>query len=174
MVEVTVEITQKCNEHCPWCSSNATQDGKHLSIKKIKEFLQGIQEEITRINVSGGEPLLHPKFSEIWWLCHEFCDNVVLYTNAIKKLIFNSHVLEEVLVEANVCLVPGYSVHVPIKCSRLHFLKFIPQGRGINITSIPEMTVSRNFYDPEHCDSCDHVLLQANGIAVIAPCRKEY
>jgi hypothetical protein len=174
MVEVTIEITQYCPFECPECSSNASSEGKHLPYDAITDFL-GKQKDITRINISGGEPLAHPQFFDILKLCYSMCADVRVYTNALKHIMFNSRVIHGVKVEANVDIVPGLNAYIPTReeASTVHLLKFIPQGRGRNIPN-QDVVVSRNFYDPSHCEECSHILLQADGKVVRAPCRKDY
>lgn len=171
MVEVTIEITKKCFNECPWCSTDATPDGEHLGFDKIKEFLDSI-ENIEIINVSGGEPVLHPSFSKIWWYCKSKTDKVVLYTNAFEYIKYNTHVLKEINIEANVAMIPGQECYLSKKV-RNRLLKPINQGRGKGFID-DQIVVSRNFYDPSACDTCDHILLQADGKIVSAPCKKEY
>jgi len=171
MVEVTIEITQWCEHDCPWCSSNASSDGKHLELHQITDFLQD-QSDIERINISGGEPLAHPDFYKILQYCYQITDNVWIYTNAIHQIMYNTHILKEIKIEANTVLAPGEPCYVS-KNVKTHLLKPIPQGRAKNM-KMPEIVVSRNFYDPSACDECNHILLQADGKTVKAPCVKEY
>lgn len=171
MVEVTIEITQWCENHCSWCSSNATSEGSPLEYENIIKFLKG-QNDINRINISGGEPLSHPDFYKILQECYKITDNVWVYTNALRQIIYNSHVLKEIKVEANVVIAPGESCYIP-KNVKTHILKLISQGRAKNLV-LPEITVSRNFYDPSACDTCNHILLQSDGKTMTAPCEKEY
>jgi len=176
-MEVTIEITQFCESMCPYCSTNASPDGSHLPISEIERFLDNLIEtpnvNIERINISGGEPLSHPDFYRVLKLCNSITDEVWVYTNALRRIIYNSDVIDEIHVHANVCVTPGRKIYIPEKAEQVHILKMIRQGRA---KSWPEVniSVSRNFYDPEVCDSCDHLLLQANGKVVKAPCKKEY
>lgn len=174
MTEVTIEITQFCPNNCPECSSNASPKGKHLPLGEIIEFL-GDQENITRINVSGGEPLAHPDFYHIIQYCYTLCGDVRVYTNTLRHIMFNSKIIRGVKIEANVCVVPGQEIYIPTtdEADCAHLLKFVPHGRGKFIKT-QNIVVSRNFWDPEHCERCDHILLQADGKIVTAPCKKTY
>jgi len=175
MVEVTIEITQKCFTYCKYCSSDASPTGKHLSGEKIKEFLNKLDSpSIERINISGGEPLMHPDFWNILQHCRAITKNVWVYTNALDKIIYNSDVIKEIDVEANVVVIPGKEVYIPCKVDRVHLLKLIYQGRAKRLPEGLEITVSRNFWDEEHCKKCNYVLLQADGQVVEAPCKKSY
>ncbi|MGL4392277.1 MAG: radical SAM protein, partial [Fusobacteriaceae bacterium] len=62
-----VEITEACNLNCPICYANSgTQESKqHLSMEKIKKMLDLVvanEKEPDIIQISGGEPTIHPEF----------------------------------------------------------------------------------------------------------------
>lgn len=95
-MEYTLEITQYCEHNCPYCSSNATTQGQHVPLEKILEFLEENNiNENDRINISGGEPLAHPQFYKILQECYKRTKNVWVYTNAIRNIKYNAHVLRE-------------------------------------------------------------------------------
>jgi len=173
-MEVTLEITNFCDHGCDYCSSNAHINGSHLSLDAISNFLKGI-EGITRINISGGEPLAHPNFYVILKLCKLYTDNVKVYTNALEHIIFNSDIIKRVIVEANVCIIPGREVYIPDNVDRIHLLKLVRQGRAKDFKEVP-IVVSRNFRksSPKGCEDCKHILLQADGQIVESPCKKKY
>jgi len=183
MTEVTIEITQYCPFNCNYCSSNASETGEPLSIEVIEKFLDEIKDKeivdiplniITRINISGGEPLSHPNFYRILKKCYSITPNVWVYTNALSNIIFNSDILKGINIESNTVIIPGKEHYIPDKVNRVHLLKLIKQGRAKSFDKLPEITVSRNFYDPARCDTCEHILLQADSHIVTAPCKKEY
>lgn len=175
MSEYTIEITTYCPYKCSYCSTNTTnQDGQYLSIEAIKEFLE--KQAITpldKINISGGEPLAHPMFWDILQLCKSLTRDVVVYTNALTSIRYNASVVAEINCEANVCLVPGESVYIPKKAHVVHLLQLVPQGRtkGMQASNIK---VSSNIGNVEACGKCNHKVLQANGVIVNAPCKKNY
>jgi len=171
-MELTIEITQYCEHDCDYCSSNASKNGKHLDLETIKEFL-GRHKQIDRINISGGEPLSHPEFYNILKYCREFTDNVWVYTNAIEKIIYNTNILKEIQIEANVCLIPGRYVYLPRNVGKTHLLKLIEQGRAKGMKT-GNYHVSKNITKCGGCEQCNHSLLQADGKIVLAPCKKEY
>jgi len=170
MAEYTIEITQYCPHNCNYCSTNATENGLHIDIEKIKQFLFNYNSILAtdRINISGGEPLSHPKFYKILQLCKQLTPDVWVYTNAINQIRYNTSVIPEIKVEANVCLMPGEEVYIPKNANKVHLLQFIPTGRGRNIKSI-DVKLSG-----ENCSECNHKVLQADGKIVDAPCKKDY
>ncbi len=177
-MELTIEITQYCEHGCDYCSTNATKKGKHLPLKTIKEFLDK-HESIGRINISGGEPLAHPKFYKILNYCKEITYNVWVYTNALDKIIYNTDVIQEIEVEANVCLVPNRDLYIPKNVQKTHLLQLIPQGRAKNMKAgryhvSSNITMHADVSHGHNCFTCKHAVLQANGKTVTAPCKKEY
>lgn len=66
-----VEITDHCNWECPICIvRNPAQ--RHLSLAQVDSILDGLlrtEEQIDVLNLSGGEPTLHPSFREIVDAC---------------------------------------------------------------------------------------------------------
>lgn len=175
-MEYTIEITQYCENSCPYCSSDASISGNHLSLDKVLNFFEenNISEK-DRINISGGEPLAHPNFYQILQECYKRTQNVWVYTNAIHQIKYNPHVLTKgIHIEANLCLYDGCFENdftIP-KGTKVNFLKFIPTGRGKNIKSL-DFHISSNISD--NCSDCKHhALLQADGKIVKTPCRKNY
>lgn len=173
-MEVTIEITKYCPNECEYCSTNASDTGKHLSLQDVADFLYSIRHKtIDRINVSGGEPLAHPDFYNILKICYVITDNVWVYTNALKKIIYNTDIVDEIEVHANVCLVPGKRVYLPKNVDQVHLLKLVKQGKAKDMDD-GNFSVSGNLRGCNACGQCDHVLLQADGKIVDAPCEKEY
>jgi len=175
-VEVTIEITKYCPNECEYCSTNASKDGEHLDPVAIKNFLieQFRKDNFPRrINISGGEPLAHPEFYAILQLCYCYTYNVWVYTNALKKIIYNTDIVDEIEVHANVCLVPGKHVYLPKNVDQVHLLKLVKQGKAKDMDD-GNFSVSGNLRGCDACGQCDHVLLQADGKIVDAPCKKEY
>jgi hypothetical protein len=183
LVEVTIEITQFCEEDCEVCSSSATPEGKPLPFEEIEKFLL-LHKDIDRINISGGEPLSHPDIYRILKLCYTITENVWLYTNMIRNIIYNAEVLSrnrqtcpKIRVEANVLVLPGRKICIPDEVDKVHLLKYIRTGRydDMMIRDVP-ISVSHNFFEEcdHNCGKCENVLLQADGKVVPAPCKKDY
>lgn len=59
------QITKRCNYHCPFCLSGE-QEKQELPIEKIKLIIDQLAEEnVIRIDFTGGEPMLRSDFCEI-------------------------------------------------------------------------------------------------------------
>jgi 7,8-dihydro-6-hydroxymethylpterin dimethyltransferase len=64
-----VEITDRCNLSCPTCYAGSSPTyGRHRTLEEVKEMLNAIvinEKEPDVVQISGGEPTLHPQFFEI-------------------------------------------------------------------------------------------------------------
>ncbi|WP_025742315.1 radical SAM protein [Aquimarina pacifica] len=64
-----VEVTDRCNLTCPTCyASSSPHYGRHRSFDEIKKMLDTIvanEKEPDVVQISGGEPTIHPQFFEI-------------------------------------------------------------------------------------------------------------
>jgi organic radical activating enzyme len=151
----------------------ASLKGQHLPFEKIMAFLDSV-EGITRINISGGEPLSHPDFYRIIKRCYEITDDVWVYTNMIRQLRYNADMVKEVIVEANVCLVPGTFKYIPLN-SPVRLLPMVSTGRAKDLPT-NKVYASNSFYRDEthNCEECGNILLQADGQIVESPCKKRY
>lgn len=80
-----IEITGCCNMKCKHCRA-AYQPKKIISLEqanKIFDFVNLVRAENFKLNLSGGEPFMHPKLYEILKLAKEKgIDEVVITSNA--------------------------------------------------------------------------------------------
>lgn len=64
-----IEITDRCNLTCPTCyAGSSPTHGRHRTFEEVKKMLDTIVEnehEPDVIQISGGEPTMHPHFFEI-------------------------------------------------------------------------------------------------------------
>lgn len=64
-----IEITDRCNLSCPTCyAGSSPTHGRHRTFTEVKKMLDTIVEnekEPDVVQISGGEPTLHPQFFEI-------------------------------------------------------------------------------------------------------------
>lgn len=59
------QVSKKCNYHCPFCLSGE-QDENELPLDKMKQIVDILAENnLVRIDFTGGEPFLRPDFLEI-------------------------------------------------------------------------------------------------------------
>jgi 7,8-dihydro-6-hydroxymethylpterin dimethyltransferase len=83
-----VEITSNCNLTCPLCFASSAPGGKHLSLEACKKSIDRIVELEGRsevVQLSGGEPTLHPQFLQILeYALTKPIDYVQINTNGIR------------------------------------------------------------------------------------------
>lgn len=81
-----IEVTDRCNLTCPTCyASSSPTHGKHRTFDEIKRMIDVIvksEGEPDVVQLSGGEPTIHPDFFEILDYCK---------TQPIKHLMVNTN-----------------------------------------------------------------------------------
>ena len=83
-----LEINSACNLECPMCFAVSGPGGTHLSLDDCKAAIDRLvevegQPEI--LQLSGGEPTIHPHFEEIYrYACDQPIDIVMINTNGIR------------------------------------------------------------------------------------------
>jgi len=87
LIHVTAELTRRCTFSCPHCYCRLPQDdaaaARELSGAEWKRILtEAAEEGAVTLLVTGGEPLLHPDFREIWIGAKRLGLVPDLYTNA--------------------------------------------------------------------------------------------
>lgn len=64
-----VEVTDRCNLECPVCyTSSGPHQGRHYTLEEIEKMLDAVvrnEGEPDVVQLSGGEPTIHPQFFEI-------------------------------------------------------------------------------------------------------------
>jgi uncharacterized radical SAM superfamily Fe-S cluster-containing enzyme len=83
-----VEITASCNLECPMCYAGSGPRGAHLSLDEVKQAIDRLVEVEGRpevLQLSGGEPTIHPQFAEILdYACGRPIDIVMINTNGLR------------------------------------------------------------------------------------------
>ena len=83
-----IEITDRCNLSCPVCFTRSTQLGEDISVDQARTYLAQLLE-ITEtpipIQISGGEPTLHPELPAIIAAARQLgYRHIELVTNGVK------------------------------------------------------------------------------------------
>ncbi len=64
-----VEVTDRCNLTCPTCYAGSSPNyGRHRTLEEVKKMLDAVvknEKEPDVVQISGGEPTIHPQFFEI-------------------------------------------------------------------------------------------------------------
>lgn len=83
-----VEITTSCNLTCPMCYASSAPGGKHLSVQECRDAIDRLVEVEGRpevLQLSGGEPTIHPQFLEILdYALAQPIDYVQINTNGLR------------------------------------------------------------------------------------------
>lgn len=82
-----VELTSRCNLSCPMCYASSGPDGEHLGLAQIRasiDRLVRVEGRAEVLQLSGGEPTIHPEFPEILrYAVSSPIDVVMVNTNGI-------------------------------------------------------------------------------------------
>src|SRR4051812_3214101 len=86
-----IEIVHSCNLACPTCYADSPQS-THVDAVPLADLQRRIQGVVDRkggieiLQLSGGEPTLHPQFFELlrWLQDHPHIDYVLLNTNGVR------------------------------------------------------------------------------------------
>jgi MoaA/NifB/PqqE/SkfB family radical SAM enzyme len=76
-----LQITTKCNFHCPHCCYSCTMRGKHGDYSTILDAISYAVDFTESITIGGGEPTMHPRFFDILEHCLDRFDYVWMATN---------------------------------------------------------------------------------------------
>lgn len=83
-----VEITSSCNLTCPMCYASSAPGGRHLTLEQCQASIDRVVATEGRaevIQLSGGEPTIHPQLPEILdYALNQAVDYVMINTNGIR------------------------------------------------------------------------------------------
>jgi uncharacterized radical SAM superfamily Fe-S cluster-containing enzyme len=83
-----VEVTSSCNLRCPMCYASSGPGGTHLSFDECRRAIDRLVEVEGRaevLQISGGEPTIHPEFLRILdYACAQEIDVVMVNTNGLR------------------------------------------------------------------------------------------
>lgn len=127
-----IEITDRCNLTCPTCyASSSPTHGRHRTIEEVRLMLEAVvksEGEPDVVQISGGEPTIHPEFFEILDMAK---------TMPIKHLMVNTNGIriaaDRAFAEKLVSYMPDFEIY-------LQFDSFEPQAlnqlRGKDLTEV--------------------------------------
>lgn len=82
-INVTLKITNACNLNCLHCHSRSGTTRNHMEMKIVNKLIDEFKKmKVFGVNISGGEPLLHPHFFDIVKSLDENGIRVTVSTNA--------------------------------------------------------------------------------------------
>jgi len=81
-----ISVTDNCNFNCKYCTNEGQihNQNRFIDIDFIRRLSDSIKDRdiyIKKINITGGEPLLHPRFLEVVHLLRGCADAMTLNTN---------------------------------------------------------------------------------------------
>ncbi|MDX8553905.1 radical SAM protein [Tenacibaculum sp. 1B UA] len=84
-----VEVTDRCNLTCPTCYAGSSPTyGRHRTLEEVKAMLDAVvknEKEPDVVQISGGEPTIHPQFWEILDYAKSLpIRHLMLNTNGVK------------------------------------------------------------------------------------------
>ena len=84
-MKALLQITERCNLKCKHCFVSSLPEGHDLSFEKIKNvILPKLKESnVTRVTLTGGEPMVHRNIMDIIKLFNENNIHITLCTNAV-------------------------------------------------------------------------------------------
>jgi MoaA/NifB/PqqE/SkfB family radical SAM enzyme len=89
--EFHISLTNKCNLNCLHCYKNAGKQGDDIDSDALINFLKRFESKVPNITISGGEPLLHPNFSNLLsWINERYNVAVLTAGNVQDKNRFQS------------------------------------------------------------------------------------
>jgi uncharacterized radical SAM superfamily Fe-S cluster-containing enzyme len=167
-----VEITDRCNLTCPTCFAGSSPTyGRHRTLEEVKKMLDVVvsnERNPDVVQISGGEPTLHPQFFEILDYAKSLpIKHLMLNTNGID--IARNYAFAERLAS----YAPNFEIYLQFDSFRKEVLQFM---RGANLTSIRKqalehlnrlnlsttlvMTIQKNVNDDEIGQVIDFALKQ--------------
>ena len=83
-----LEITDSCNLHCNQCFADSAAEGSFMPVAEVKRRIENLircEGKIEVVQISGGEPTLHPQLVDIIELIKSYdVQSVMLNTNGIR------------------------------------------------------------------------------------------
>ncbi|MFH1249270.1 MAG: radical SAM protein [archaeon] len=80
-IRVFLEITNKCNLHCVFCYNRNNNITRNLSLSSFKNILNKLTSSTLEIIITGGEPLLNPRFDDFIELASKKNISIEINTN---------------------------------------------------------------------------------------------
>ena len=81
-------LTRKCNLKCPYCFADefVNKNNEEITLENFKKAVEFIKTGDSKIGLIGGEPMLHPLFSEFldMLISDDKIDSVIVFTNGLR------------------------------------------------------------------------------------------
>ena len=167
-----IEVTDRCNLTCPTCyASSSPTHGKHRTLEEIEAMLDTIvrsEGEPDVVQISGGEPTIHPDFFKILDLAKSKpIRHLMLNTNGIR--IAN----DEAFVQKLATYMPGFEIYLQFDSLKAEPLiqlrgvdllesrkKALENLNKYNLSTTLVVTLQKGLNDQEIGEIIDYALKQ--------------
>lgn len=134
-----VEITDRCNLACPTCYAGSSPTyGRHRTFAEVKQMLDTVvrnEVEPDVVQISGGEPTIHPEFFQILDYAKTLpIRHLMLNTNGIRIA------RDEAFAQRLATYAPDFEIYLQFDSFRDAVLE---QMRGASLTSIRERALQQ-------------------------------
>lgn len=132
-----VEVTDRCNLACPTCYANSAPNyGRHRTLEEIEKMFDTVVEnegEPDVVQISGGEPTVHPQFFEILDIAK---------SKPIRHLMLNTNGIriakDEKFAEKLASYMPDFEIYLQFDSFKPEVLEKL---RGEDLTKIREKAI---------------------------------
>lgn len=153
-----IEITQRCNLYCRHCyeSSSKNVEISDMSMQDFETAVNALQSiGIQRIQLVGGEPLIHPQIAEMIKIAKDTFEFVEVYTNGTLL----TEELLELITDRKVALAfslyaADSAVHDYVTCTKgsydltiARIQKALDLGNTVRVASVEMKDIPRYVFD---------------------------
>jgi 7,8-dihydro-6-hydroxymethylpterin dimethyltransferase len=167
-----IEVTDRCNLTCPTCyAMSSPHYGRHRTLEEIEKMLDIIVENEGTpdvVQISGGEPTIHPQFFEILDMAK---------TKPIKHLMLNTNGIrianDEGFAERLATYQPDFEIYLQFDSFKPEVLeqlrgkdltairkKALDKLNALNLSTTLVVTIQKGLNDDEIGKIIDYALLQ--------------
>lgn len=84
-----IQLTEKCNLHCQHCFVSANKSGSEIEYSQIQDVIipQFVKNNITKVTLTGGEPFVYKRLSDVI--------DLLLYNNLSVSICTNATLITE-------------------------------------------------------------------------------
>lgn len=102
MNSIRLLITENCNANCPNCFNKDYRTKRDMDYSQCISLLSYLSKSgLKKVKLMGGEPTVHPFFSDILKFAQSKFDSVIIFTNAINDEILKINLREKDLIVYN-------------------------------------------------------------------------
>jgi len=126
-----IDVSRQCNQKCKFCYYANEDEKKIHPIDALKKYAKQLHDNgRTAVDLTGGEPSLHPNIRELIDYCHELGMKVTMITNGQRELTFGADAYR-------LSLQGTEKVHDELTGVEGSYSRLIENARGIMAKNIP-------------------------------------